>query len=278
MKLRSPSHYVALPWHDQLRVLCRLFRLIAVVGEPGLGKSYFARRLAHELTGKKPVILSGGPLVDLHKVFGRWLLSGGETRFVDGDLPIALKENRILIAEEYSLWPPEVRAECLALRSDEDEVENPLNGERIQIPDGWHLIALSNPESLACQRNPETMRALMSDFAILRIPPLREQDIRQFLQFECPDAAPEELERVLGHYERYRQIEPEGPSSGEDKYHLTFRAAKQLLRLLRLEDVPEKLASAMPETAAVEVSLVNAYSLDPDLYSAAHLKFSLSGD
>lgn len=255
---------IDLAWHPSFRVMCATHRLVYAAGEPGTGKSFFARHLAREVAGKEPEVLYGSPVTEITELFGRWILAGEETRFCDGHLPLALKEGRWLIVEEFSLIPMELRTSLMRLRG-ETRITNPLNGENLPVPDNFRMVALSNKESLACRRNSETLRALFSDFMILEVPPLGEKEVKLFLQFHYPQAHEDRVERVVQLWNRFRYVETDG-DQGTPKGALSYRAASHLIALLE---------AGMDEDTAVRVALVNQYITDSDRHSAAQLKQSI---
>src|SRR5205823_14206864 len=122
-------------------------------------------------TGRPPQMLSGSPETEQSHLFGRWVLAGDETRFVDGPLPRALKTGSWLLIEEFSQIPLECRASLLPLR-DQTQMTNPLNGEVLLIPSEFRLIATSNKESMSCRRNSGIARVLYDGFFILETPEL----------------------------------------------------------------------------------------------------------
>lgn len=257
---------VPLPWHQTAQLLVQQHRLTYLVGDPGTGKSTFARELALQLTGQEPVVLYGSPVTDVTELFGRWSLVGSETQFTDGAVPLALKQRRILICEEFSLIPMELRIPFLALRSGERELLNVMNGETLHIPDEFRCICVSNKESLKCRRNGEAFQALLSDFLILEVPQLKKQQIEQMLRHQFPSSNKKRIERVLELYDRFRTVER---FDSEGQSVLTFRSAAHLLRLLK---------AGLDEDHAVTIALVNQYITDEDQHTAQQLKHSMSMD
>ncbi len=255
-----------LPWHADAFTLLDVGRppLVLLVGEPGCGKTTFARHAAVRATGRPPLVLSGSPEAEQSHLFGRWTLVGDETRFIDGPLPQALKSGRWLLIEEFSQIPIECRASLLPLR-DQDELTNPLNGELLPVPDGFRLIATSNSETLTCRKNTGIARVLYDGFLVLEVPELDDAQVGRFLRHHFPAAGQDRVARVLKLWNDYRGLTSKGVSA---KGHLSYRAAAHLMSLLE---------RGMDEVRAVQVALVNKFlSADQDLFSAAKLKNSIS--
>ncbi|MEJ7595772.1 MAG: AAA family ATPase [Planctomycetaceae bacterium] len=262
----SPQRIVKFRWHDEARVLLEIGTppLVLLVGDPGVGKTTFARHVAADMTGQEPLVLSGSPEIEQSHLFGRWTLTGNETRFIDGPLPLALKSGRWLIAEEFSLIPLEVRALLLPLR-DQAEITNPMTGDVLEIPAKFRLVCTSNSESLTCRKNAGISKVLYDGFYVLECGELSNAHVLELLQFHFPQCANERRNRVLELWNEYRDFSSKG-SSG--KSHLSYRAADHLMRLLQ---------AGLSEDRAVQIALVNKFlPSDADLFSAAQLKNSIS--
>jgi nitric oxide reductase NorQ protein len=262
----TPEAILRFRWHEEARLLLELGQppLVLLVGEPGVGKTTFARHVASELTGQEPLVLSGSPEVEQSHLFGRWTLSGNETRFVDGPLPLALKTGRWLLIEEFSQIPLECRAALLPLR-DQAELTNPMTGEILEIPETFRLVATSNCESLTCRKNSGIAKVLYDGFFVLQCGELSDTQVLELLGHHFPGSTDERRKRVVELWNEYREFTNKG-SSG--KPHLSYRAADHLMRLLE---------AGLAETRAVQIALVNKFlPSDADLFSAANLKNSIS--
>jgi hypothetical protein len=264
MKKMDQRPLVELSWHRLMRTICQVHRLLYAVGPPACGKSTFARRLAHELSKKRPLVLYCSPLTELTELFGQWRWDSEGMRFVDGKLPRALKQGRILICEEFASLPPEVKICFMALRG-EQIITNPLNGEEIRIPGQFRCICLGNKEAVTCSRRADTMWALFSAMMFIEVPPLQRRDIEAFLQYRFPDAETELVGRVASLYEHFQQVSTNGQA--RENAGLSFRAAEQLMKLLR---------AGVAEIEATRIALVNGHIVDEDLHQAAQLKHSLA--
>lgn len=255
-----------LNWHADARTLLEIGEppLVLLVGEPGSGKTTGARFFASQYTARPPRILSGSPETEQSHLFGRWTLVGQETRFIDGPLPAALKEGSWLLIEEFSQIPIECRSALLPLR-DQNEITNPLNGEVLSVPPSFRLIATSNSESLTCRKNTGIAKVLYDGFLTLEIPELDDIQIGRFLRHHFPKASRHRVERVLALWNEYRSLTSRGATG---KSLLSYRAASHLMSLLERD---------MDEVRAVQIALVNKFLAgDPDLFSAAKLKNSIS--
>jgi nitric oxide reductase NorQ protein len=264
--VKDQPRILDLSWHADARMLLEIGKppLVLLVGEPGCGKTTFARAAAIHYTARPPKTLSGSPETEQSHLFGRWTLSGNETRFIDGPLPVALKDNSWLLIEEFSQIPIECRASLLPLR-DQDEITNPLNGEVLSVPPEFRLIATSNSESLTCRKNTGIAKVLYDGFFALEIPELDDIQVARFLRHHFPKASKHLVERVLALWNEYRNLNSRGASG---KSLLSYRAAAHLMSLLE---------RGMDEARAVQIALVNKFLAgDPDLFSAAKLKNSIS--
>jgi len=264
--VRVPSDLITLPWHAEPRGLIEAGSppLILLTGEPGTGKTTFAHHMAMTFTGQPAVVMSGSPEVEQGHIFGRMSLVGGETRFIDGPLPQALKTGRYLIIEEFSLIPIEVRSDLLPLR-DQSQITNPLTGEVLPVPKEFRLIATSNSETLSCRKNAGVARVLFDGFWIYEVPDLDDIQVGRFLKHHYPNASKKRVARVLELWNEYRSLK-QGETEGKNS--LSYRAAAQLMTLLERR---------MPETTAIRVALVNKFlATDPDLFSVAKTRLLVS--
>jgi MoxR-like ATPase len=264
--LNGQPNILELPWHSDARMLLDVGEppLVLLAGEPGTGKTTFARHIAERYTGRPPLVLSGSAEAEQSHLFGRWTLAGEETRFIEGPLPASLKGDKWLLIEEFSQIPLECRSSLLPLR-DQKEITNPLNGEAIAIPASFRLIATSNSETLTCRKNTGIAKVLYDGFLVLEVPELDDEQVGRFLRHHFRQANKRRVGRVLKLWNEYRDLTSKG-SSG--KNHLSYRAASHLLALLEM---------GMDEVRAGQIALVNKFlASDPDLFGAAKLKNSIS--
>ncbi len=254
--------FVAMPWHRTAWLMLKTERLVMLVGEPGTGKTTWAREAAREITNAEAETLQGTPETDMSHIWGLYTLVSGETRFADGPLPRALRRGALLVVEELNLVPLEARAHLLGLRG-HDTITNPITGETHEIPKGFRLVATSNPETLGCYRRGEVAQALYDGFVILEVPCLGREELAKLLDARH-DLDPELRDRALDLWADYAELTHH--ENDKVKIRLGYRSVDQYVRLRRngLEDRP-----------AAEVSFVNKFITDDDAHSAAKLRASL---
>jgi len=270
---------IRLPWFDDGLTMIRSHRFSCFVSPPCTGKTSFAFAAAQELTNKSPVVLPGSPEVELAHVFGHYVWTGNETRFVDGCLPLALKTAAktggcVLLVEEAGVIPLEVRAAFLALRG-ASQITNPQNGEVLDVPAdsdsncGLKVVFTSNPESLRCRQSHMAgiAKALWDDFVCYECPPISDRDAKRFLRHQYPQATAKRINRAMALWKDMRKVKS-SRANADASGHLTYRACAHLLGLLE---------AGMNEDVAVRVSLVGKLMmLDEDLYSVAKLKATIA--
>ncbi len=255
---------VDLPWHHTVRQLISMqVRMLCLVGDPAIGKTFFAQHTARALRGE-PIRFNGSSEVDLSSLWGRWGLRASETVFLPGPLHTSIVENRVLIIEDFGLIPLETRAGLLGL--DQATIENPFSNQVLQIPDDYLLICTSNPETLACRRNSGIATVLWDRFQIVNIPELRRIDWLRMLRQAFPTVSEDVFEQSMDIFSEWREFTSKSNESA--RKYLTFRSLKRLCQLI---------SEGYSVEDATELAIVNALMPnDSDLAEAARLKLDVS--
>jgi nitric oxide reductase NorQ protein len=114
-----------LPVGDEEQVFSAAFRQglsVVLKGPTGCGKTRFVEAMAHEL-GRPLVTVSCHDDLTTADLVGRYLLEGGDTRWVDGPLTRAVREGAICYLDEV-----------VEARQDTTVVLHPLADHRRQLP------------------------------------------------------------------------------------------------------------------------------------------------
>lgn len=254
---------IQLTWHQTVRNLIRdETRMLCLVGEPGIGKTTFARQIARELRGD-PIVFNGSSEADLSALWGRWGIRGSDTVFKPGPLHTSIAGNRVLLIEDFGLIPLEARAALLGL--DQEQIENPFTNQVLAIPKDYVLLCTSNPENLGCRRNAGIATVLWDRFTIVNIPEPQLAEWRLMLYYEFSELDEYICEEAVSLFMEWRSFTQKSDSN---RTILTFRSLKRLVRFL---------ASGMDQWDAVELAIVNSIMPnDKELADAARLKLDMS--
>jgi len=254
-------------WHDDANLVVRQHRLLMIVGAPGCGKSWYAKRQAQQATGRPAVVLRGTPKTDLVHVWGGRVIGDNmQTGFADGPLARSLKSEDWLVVEELNLIPLETRGYLLDLRG-EDSITNPITGEVIHISPNWRLIATANSDSVACHRHSGVAAALIDDFIVIDVADLSPSLLKEMLVDNFPTASMKLIRETIEAWSSFREVGETSDAGGDAPSKLNFRSASHYLKL--------RLAGMTP-TKATRYALVNKHIIDADRHTAALVKAGLS--
>jgi nitric oxide reductase NorQ protein len=123
MSTASRPFYVPVGDEEQIfKAACRQDLSVVLKGPTGCGKTRFVEAMAHDL--QRPLItVSCHDDLTTADLVGRFLLAGGETRWVDGPLTRAVREGAICYLDEV-----------VEARQDTTVVIHPLADHRRQLP------------------------------------------------------------------------------------------------------------------------------------------------
>ncbi len=174
----------AMPYYQSVGNECALFdqafrqRLpVLLKGPTGCGKTRFVRHMAARL-GKPLYTVSCHDDLTAADLTGRYLLQGGETRWVDGPLTRAVREGGICYLDEVVEARKDVTVVLHPLTDDRRLLPLERTGELLEAPDDFMLVVSYNPgyQHILKSLKPSTRQrfvAMSFDFP----PPAVERDI-----------------------------------------------------------------------------------------------------
>lgn len=174
----------ALPFYQPVGHECQLFEEayrqglpLLLKGPTGCGKTRFVSHMAAKLN--KPLFtVSCHDDLTAADLTGRYLLQGGETRWVDGPLTRAVREGGICYLDEIVEARKDVTVVLHPLTDDRRVLPLERTGELIEAPEDFMLVASYNPgyQHILKTLKPSTRQrfvAMTFDFP----PPAAERDI-----------------------------------------------------------------------------------------------------
>lgn len=173
-----------IPYYDSVGNECAMFehayaqRLpLLLKGPTGCGKTRFVSHMAARL-GKPLFTVSCHDDLTAADLTGRFLLQGGETRWVDGPLTRAVREGGICYLDEVVEARKDVTVVLHPLTDDRRLLPLERTGELLEAPDDFMLVVSYNPgyQHILKSLKPSTRQrfvAMSFDFP----PPKVERDI-----------------------------------------------------------------------------------------------------
>lgn len=172
------------PYYQAVGNECELFeqayrqRLpLLLKGPTGCGKTRFVSHMAAKL-GRSLFTVSCHDDLTAADLTGRYLLQGGETRWVDGPLTQAVREGGICYLDEVVEARKDVTVVLHPLTDDRRLLPLERTGELLEAPDDFMLVVSYNPgyQHILKSLKPSTRQRFVAksfDFA----PPAQERDI-----------------------------------------------------------------------------------------------------
>jgi len=145
---QSPEH---IPWYRETAGECAFFEAaykhrlpLLLKGPTGCGKTRFVAHMAARL-GRPLYTIACHDDLTAADLTGRYLLSGGETKWVDGPLTRAVREGGICYLDEVVEARKDVTVVLHPLTDDRRILPLERTGEELQAPPGFMLVASYNP-------------------------------------------------------------------------------------------------------------------------------------
>ena len=139
------------PYYQAVGHECELFEMawrkhlpLLLKGPTGCGKTRFVAHMAARL-GRPLYTVACHDDLSASDLTGRYLLQGGETRWVDGPLTRAVREGGICYLDEVVEARKDVTVILHPLTDDRRILPLERTGEELHAPDGFMLVASYNP-------------------------------------------------------------------------------------------------------------------------------------
>ena len=117
---------------------------VVIKGPTGCGKTRFVEAMAHDL-GRPLVTVSCHDDLTTADLVGRYLLEGGDTRWVDGPLTRAVREGAICYLDEVVEARKDVTVVLHPLTDDRRLLPLERTGELLEAPPEFMLVVSYNP-------------------------------------------------------------------------------------------------------------------------------------
>lgn len=131
---------------DAMRAACASGIGVMLTGPTGCGKTRLVRHVAETL-GRPLITVSCHDELSASDLLGRYLVVGGDVRWVDGPLTTAVRNGEVCYLDEVAEARRDTLAVLHSLLDDRRELYLDRTGETIPAAEGFALMASYNPES-----------------------------------------------------------------------------------------------------------------------------------
>ena len=243
-----------IPFYQPVGNECELFeqayrqRLpLLLKGPTGCGKTRFVAHMAARL-GRPLFTVSCHDDLTAADLTGRYLLQGGETRWMDGPLTQAVREGGICYLDEVVEARKDVTVVLHPLTDDRRLLPLERTGERLQAPDSFMLVVSYNPgyQHILKSLKPSTRQRFIArsfDFP----PPQLERDIVA----RESGLSPERCTTLINLAGRLRALKGRDIEEGVSTRLLIYCATL--------------IANGMPALQAAQAALIEPLSDDTDV-------------
>ncbi|MCV6983211.1 CbbQ/NirQ/NorQ/GpvN family protein [Mycolicibacterium pulveris] len=131
---------------EAMRAACDSGFGVMLTGPTGCGKTRLVRHVTETL-GRSLITVSCHDELSASDLLGRYLVVGGDVRWVDGPLTTAVRRGDVCYLDEVAEARRDTLAVLHSLLDDRRELYLDRTGETIRASDGFALMASYNPES-----------------------------------------------------------------------------------------------------------------------------------
>lgn len=231
-------------WRAQLPVM--------LTGPTGCGKTRLVHHMAAVL-GRPVVTVTCHDDLTASDLVGRFLVAGGDVRWIDGPLTAAVRTGAVCYLDEVVEARRDTLAVLHALLDDRRALYLERTGETVIAPPDFMLVASYNPSSRSILKELKpSFRQRFVTMALDYLPPEAEQAVVSHEAGVSADIA----ERLVRAANALRRAEESGVSE--------VPSTRVVVAAARL------MAQALPEGVAVEIGLLNPLSSTGPVRDALH--------
>lgn len=175
----SPYYVAAGSEQKAIRVACERGLAVMLTGPTGCGKTRLVQAIAAEL-GRPLVTVACHDDLTASDLLGRYLVVGGDVRWVDGPLTTAVREGAVCYLDEVAEARRDTLAVLHSLLDDRRELFLDRTGESVPAAPGFALLASYNPESRSLLKEMKpSFRQRFVTLAVSYLPPEQEATVVQ---------------------------------------------------------------------------------------------------
>lgn len=249
--LQDEPYY--LPLGPEVEVFLQAWELklpVMLKGPTGCGKTRFLEHMAYKL-GRPLVTIACHEDLTASDLVGRYLLKGGETRWADGPLSLAVKHGAICYLDEVVEARKDTTVVIHPLTDDRRILPQEKRGLLLEAHPSFHLVISYNPGYQSVMK--DLKHSTRQRFVALEFgypAPDKERAILQ-AESEIDDLMAQRLVQLA---EMVRNLRQHGLEEGVSTRLLVYAA--------------KLMASGMEPSLACEVAIVRPMTDDPEMQKA----------